>query len=142
MTTTAAYPTIAICGYLQLLEDFMADKSKNNNFLFVDVIQDPDILDKVQSKHYNLHKNMVALATRVKSHINDTNLDKEKPVFSSDELNAFVAVHNMKKRSRLEEKEVLISFEAGQAAVDAVDDLISEEVELLRACMAWIRSVA
>lgn len=142
MTTTAAYPTVAICGYLQLLEDFMADKSKNNNFLFIDVIQDPDILDKVQSKHYNLHKNMVALATRVKNHINDTNPDKKKPVFSSDELNAFVAVHNMKKRSRHEEKEVLISFEAGQAAVDAVDDLISKEVELLRACMAWIRSVS
>ena len=140
MTTTATYSTVAICGYLQLLEDFMADKSKANNFLFVEVIQDPDILDKVQSKHYNLHKNMVALATRVKSYINDSNPDKEKPVFSSDELNAFVAVHNMKKRSRHEEKEVLISFEAGQSAIDAVEDLISEEVDLLRACMAWIRS--
>jgi len=138
MTTTVD----SICGYLQLLEDFMGDKSKKNNLLFVDIIQDPDILDKVQSKHYNLHKNMISLGTRVKSHINDTNPDKEKLVFSSDELNALVAVHNMKKRSRNEEKEVLISFEAGQAAVDAIDDLISDEVELLRACMAWIRSVS
>jgi hypothetical protein len=129
-------PDISVYQYLREMERFVLEKAQRNHLMAFEFIKNDDQRTAVQNKNNAVKAAVKRLVTQY-----CVFLDGDRKVavkFSDDELNALLAVHNMRKRDHKESIETLISFSAGSEAITAVEDLMARDLKALQAFMALV----
>lgn len=132
-------PDISVYQYLREMERFIMEKAQRNHLMAFEFIKDDEQRTAVQRKNNEVKAAVKRLVTQYCFFLDS---DRKAAVkFTDDELNALLAVHNMRKRDHKESIETLISFSAGSEATYTVENFMARDLKALQAFMALVEEM-
>lgn len=129
-------PDISVYQYLREMERFSTEKAQRNHLMAFEFIKSDDQRTAVQNKNSAIKSAVKRLVTNYCVFLDGGR--KVAVKFTDEELNALLAVHNMRKRDHKESIETFRTFSAGDEAITAVEDLMARDLKALQAFMALV----